>query len=56
MNWTVIIIVGILAIGLVVFTIVNNLKDEKDFEQDLNNDFENKRKDNGDIVTDGKEV
>ncbi len=38
-NWPVIIIVAILAIALVVFLIRRNMKDEKRFEQDLNEDF-----------------
>ena len=55
MNWTVIIIVGVLTIGLIVFTIVRNQKDEKKFEQGLNNDG-NKINKNSDIEIDEKEV
>lgn len=39
MNWTAIIIVGILAICIVIFTIIRNNKDKKDLEQKLNNDY-----------------
>lgn len=55
MNWTAIIIVGVLAIGLIVFTIVRNQKDEKEFEHGLNNDG-NKVNENSDIEVDEKEV
>jgi preprotein translocase subunit YajC len=55
MNWTVIIIVGVLTIGLIVFTIVRNQKDEKEFEQGLNNDG-NKINENRDIEVEEKEV
>ena len=39
MNWLVIIIVGILAIALIVFLVICNQKDEKEFEKELNNDY-----------------
>ena len=39
MRWLILIIVGILAIALVVFLIIRNQKDEKEFETELNNDF-----------------
>lgn len=39
MNWTAIIIIVILAICIVIFTIIRNLKDKKDLEQNLNNDY-----------------
>lgn len=39
MNWKILIIVGILAIGLLVFLIIRNQKDEEDFEEKMNNDF-----------------
>lgn len=39
MNYSVIIIVGILVLDLLVFTIIKNQKDKKDFEKKMNNDF-----------------
>lgn len=39
MNWPVLIVVGIAAVGLIVFLVVRNNKDEKQFEKQLNNDF-----------------
>lgn len=39
MNWTIIIIVGIAALGLIVFLIIRNAKDEKDFEKQANQDY-----------------
>ncbi|CAN5547137.1 hypothetical protein BH11BAC3_BH11BAC3_22380 [soil metagenome] len=38
-NWPVIVIVAILAIALLVFLIKRNMKDEKRFEKELNEDF-----------------
>jgi anaerobic C4-dicarboxylate transporter len=39
MSPIVIIIVGILALTLLVFLVVRNLKDEKKFEKELDNDY-----------------
>jgi uncharacterized membrane protein YukC len=39
MNWTILIIVGILVLILVIFTIIRNQKDKKDLEKTLNNDY-----------------
>ncbi|MEO7315236.1 MAG: hypothetical protein ABIW47_08625 [Ginsengibacter sp.] len=52
MNWLILIIFGILAIALIVFLVVRNQKDEKDFERDLNNDFPKRKSDEGDIDID----
>ncbi len=49
MNWYVIIIVGIVAIGLVVFTIIRNQKDKNDFVQKVNNDYPKKKEEEGDV-------
>lgn len=40
MNWFFIIIVGIAVIALIIFLIVRNVKDEKVFEDQLNNDYQ----------------
>lgn len=40
MNWPVLILFALGAIVLVVFMIRRNFKDEKDFEQQLDNDYQ----------------
>jgi hypothetical protein len=52
MNCTIPIIVGILSLGLVVFTIIRNLKDEKDFKQTMNNDYPKPKDKKGEIEED----
>lgn len=49
MNWTIIIIVAILLIALVVFLVRRNLKDEKEFENQQNNDYHKSKEEEGDI-------
>ena len=39
MNWPVLIIIGVICIALVVFTIVRNMKDEEEFEEQAHNDY-----------------
>lgn len=51
MNWFFIIIVGIAVIALIIFLIVRNVKDEKVFEDQLNNDYQ-KTKEEGDSEID----
>ncbi len=53
MNWAVIIIVGILVTGLAVFTIIRNLKDKKELEQKINNNYPKRNDEKGDIETEG---
>ena len=52
MNWLILIIFGILAISLIVFLVVRNQKDEKDFEKELNNDYPICKSEDGDIEID----
>ncbi|MDZ4795698.1 MAG: hypothetical protein SGI83_15575 [Bacteroidota bacterium] len=52
MNWLVLIPVGIAAIALIVFLIVRNQKDEKAFENKLNNDYRKPKNDESDVETD----
>ncbi|MBK7560684.1 MAG: hypothetical protein IPP43_08910 [Chitinophagaceae bacterium] len=52
MNWTVIIPVGIGAIVLIVFLVIRNIKDEKQFENQLKNDYRKPKDDAGDIEID----
>ncbi len=39
MNWTIIIIVAVLAIALIVFLVTRDQKDEKEIEEEIDNDF-----------------
>ena len=39
MNWPIVIVVGVAVIALIIFLVVRNNKDEKIFEDQLNNDF-----------------
>lgn len=54
MNWTVIIIVGIILIALIVFLVKRNAKGEKEFEQQQNNDYHKIKDEEGDVETDEK--
>jgi hypothetical protein len=49
MNWLVLIPVAIALIALVVFLIKRNLKDEKDVEELLNNDYPKPKNDESDV-------
>ena len=40
MNWPLLIVFGIVALALIIFLIVRNQKDEKNFEEELNNDYD----------------
>ena len=51
MNWSALILVGIAIIVLIALLIWRNLKDEKDFETQLKNDY-HKSKENDDIEID----
>jgi hypothetical protein len=52
MNWTIVIIVGILGIAIVIYTLIRNQKDKKDLEKTLNNDFPKKPDQRGEIEED----
>ena len=52
MNWTILIIVGVLVIALVVFTIIRNQKDKKDLKEKLNNDYPKKPDQRGELEED----
>ncbi|MGG9961810.1 FeoB-associated Cys-rich membrane protein [Ferruginibacter sp. SUN106] len=54
MNWPVITVVGIALIGLVIFLVRRNIKDEKDLEQQLKNDYTKPEDDQADV--DSEEV
>jgi len=52
MNWAVLIIFGIVAVALIVFLIVRNQKDEKKFEEQINNDYHKTKDEEGDVEID----
>ncbi len=52
MNWPVLIIVGIALITLLVFLVRKNQKDERVFEDQLNNDYHKTKDEEGDVETD----
>jgi type II secretory pathway pseudopilin PulG len=54
MNWTVIIIVGIVLVALIVFLVRRNAKDENEFEEQQNNDYHKVKDEEGDVDTDEK--
>ncbi len=51
-NWTVLILFGIAVIGLIVFLVRRNQKDEKKFEQQMNDDFHKSKDEEGDTEID----
>jgi len=52
MNWPALILVGIGALALIIFLIKRNLKDEKNFEEQIKNDYPKPKDDKGDIEID----
>ena len=54
MNWTVVIPVGIAALALIVFLVWRNLKDEKQFEDQLKQNYPKSKDEEGDIEIDQK--
>jgi len=52
MNWAVLIPVGIILIALVVFLVYRNIKDEKKFEKQLNEDYPKSKDEEGDAEID----
>ncbi len=51
MNWLLLILAGIAAVALVVWLAWRNQKDEKEFENQLNNDYHKIKEEEGDIDT-----
>ena len=52
MNWPVLIPLGIAALALIVFLVWRNLKDEKQFENQLKNDYPKSKDEEGDTEID----
>ncbi len=46
------IIFGIAALALIIFLVVRNQKDEKDFEEQANNDYHKTKDEEGDVKID----
>lgn len=49
MNWFILIPVGIALIALVTFLVMRNQKDEKEFEEQMNNDYPKSKDEEGDV-------
>jgi len=49
MNWSLLIIIGLVALSLVAFLVIRNRKDEKQFEDQLKNDYHKSKDDEDDI-------
>jgi hypothetical protein len=54
MNWPVLILVGIAALGLIIFLVVRNQKDEKEFEEQLKQNYHKTKDEEGDVEIDEK--
>lgn len=52
MNWPLIIVFGIAAIALIVFLVVRNQKDEREFENQIKNDYHKTKDEEGDSEID----
>lgn len=52
MNWPVIILIGIVAIAFIVFLVWRNVKDEKEFENQLKQDYHKSKDEEGDAEID----
>jgi low affinity Fe/Cu permease len=49
MNWQLIIIFGVAAVTLIIFLVVKNLKDKKELENKIKQDYKKPRDNEGDI-------
>lgn len=49
MNWLILIPVGAVLIALVTFLIMRNVKDERKFEKNMNNDYHKSKEEEGDV-------
>lgn len=57
MNWTLLILVGVILIALIIFLVKRNLKDEKSLKKKLNEDYPKSRDEEGDAdIEDTKTV
>ena len=51
MNWLLLIFFGIAVVALIIFLVVRNVKDEKQFEEQLNNDYHKTKDEEADTDT-----
>ncbi len=56
MNWQLLIIFGIAALALLVFLVVKNLKDKKELENKIKQDYKKTKDEEGDINLDDTKV
>lgn len=49
MNWPVIIVVGIASLAVIIFLFLRNMKDEKQLENQLKNDYQKPLHDKADV-------
>jgi flagellar biosynthesis/type III secretory pathway M-ring protein FliF/YscJ len=54
MNWLLLIFFGIAVVALIIFLVIRNVKDEKQFEDQLNNDYHKQK--NEEVDTDTEEI
>jgi large-conductance mechanosensitive channel len=52
MNWNILIPVGVVLVALIVFMVLRNIKDEKKFEKQLNEDYHKSKDEEGDAEID----
>ncbi|HEY9361702.1 MAG TPA: hypothetical protein VIQ00_00470 [Chitinophagaceae bacterium] len=52
MNWLILIPFGIAAIALIIFLVRRNIKDEKEFEEQIKHDYPKPKDEEGDIEID----
>jgi LPXTG-motif cell wall-anchored protein len=52
MNWIALTLFGIAAVALIAFLVIRNRKDEKVFEDQINNDYHKTKDEEGDVETD----
>ena len=54
MNWAVLIPLGIIALAFIIFLVWRNVKDEKQFEDQLKQDYPKSKDEEGDVEIDRK--
>ena len=54
MNWPILVVFGIAAIVLIVFLVRRNIKDEKELEEKIKQDYHKSRDEEGDAEIDQK--
>lgn len=52
MNFAALLITGAIGLGLIIFLVWSNIRDEREFKQQLNDDYHKTKDEEGDIDTD----